>query len=146
VQAIHLAAAIGVLDVISAFIQADPAVVNATIVNTRKDCGNTPLHLATSHGHAAVIRLLLRAGARMSAGYFMRTALHEGVASGSAAVVLEFLAFLKEQDDDMLAVGAALAQRDASGITPLHAACLFGELRCCPSSGQRDLPLESYQS
>lgn len=120
----------GFLEVVGVLVQADGAVVNS-IINSAENYGNTPLHVAANHGHAAVVGFLMRAGARLSPGYYGRTALHEAQTHKSAAkVVSEILAVLREKDDGTRALGTALAQRDASGINPLHAACLFGNLRC----------------
>jgi len=137
VQAIHTASGAGDLDSVDVLIQANGAIVNS-IINSAEDYGQTPLHVAASNGRAAVAGFLMRAGARLSHGYYRRTALHEAMTNKSAAkVASEILTFLREQDDGTRALGAALAQRDNDGITPLHAACLFGNLRCAVKAQNR---------
>lgn len=126
-QAIHLAAQNGDLDAGGLLIQA------GADVNTKtSDGGNTSLDTAVSNGHAAMAGFLLRAGAPVLASDApVVTPLHRAVMHKSTAVLAEFLAFLEQQDDDMMALGAALARGERGGQTPLHIASTIGELRCC---------------
>lgn len=138
-QAIHLAAQTGDPEVADLLIQADDAVIN---IATSCEDRYTPLHLAAGNGHAAMTSFLLQAGARVSAGnaQFV-TPLHSVMTSSSSAataVVVEILAFLEQQDDDMLALGATLDLEDCYGRTPLHFASSSGKLRyiCCQAQGR----------
>lgn len=73
---------------------------------------------------------LLRAGARVSANNAnFGTAIDYAVSRSSTAVLVEILAFLEQQDDDRLALGAALALQEGQEHTPLHTACSLGKLR-----------------
>lgn len=126
VQAIHLAARTGDVDMAGVLIQAG-ADVNAIT----SDVGYTPLRTAVHHSYTALIGFLLRAGARVSVGdHASVTPLHVAMAVNPTAVVIEILACLEKQDNNMLALSAALAIEDCQGRTLLHIAYNFGKLRC----------------
>lgn len=124
-QAIHLAAQAGDVGVAGLLIQAG-ADVNTTTSGT----GYTPLLIAVHNSHTTLIGFLLRAGARVSIpDANLITPLHLAAMKKSTSVVVEILAFLEEQDDDMVGLRAALSLEGPKGRTPLHDAIGFGRLR-----------------
>ncbi|KAI1919981.1 hypothetical protein LOZ66_005605 [Ophidiomyces ophidiicola] len=80
--------------------------------STRDYYGRTPLHLATLHGHDAVIEVLLDNGSDTSlVDYKQQTPLHLAASQFSPTIV----AVLVQR-------GADLDARDKEGMTPLHLA------------------------
>lgn len=83
-----------------------------------REDGATPLHVAASHGHVGIVRLLLQAEPadvntrRDSSG---RTALHTAAAHGRAAAA-----------HALIAAGADVNLARDNGSTPLHAAAAHG--------------------
>jgi len=85
-------------------------------VNYCNKYGNTPLHLASSHGHKDMAAMLLSCGAQVNVQDMDGdTPLHRAAASGSADIV-----------DILLAGGARIDMQDSSGATPLYAAASEG--------------------
>ena len=88
--------------------------------NKSDDYGYTPLHLASQHGHVAIVQYLLGARARPDPCECGATPLHRAAFAGEAACVAL-----------LLARGADAGARDASfgdRRTPLHKACSRGAL------------------
>lgn len=113
--------------------------------------GNTPLHLATSHGHADIVRLLIRKRADVDAiDGKLATPLHLAAEAGRLDIVRLLLnngANPESRDEDGLTALHVAAKHDESGrvvdallafdaeidasddgdrCTPLHVACRFG--------------------
>jgi hypothetical protein len=81
--------------------------------------GYTPLHLAAQHGHLAVVRELLRAGAAVDARACGATPLHRACYSGHLAVA-----------EELVRAGASLRTPDTTGAgredLPVHKAARQG--------------------
>ena len=92
-------------------------------VDARSKTGWTPLMIASSNGHEAIVRLLLARGARQdlqaSDGW---TSLHVAVFSHHAAILALMCA--------APGAAAALALRNSAGQTPLHLAIASGRTAC----------------
>ena len=85
---LHSAAARGLLDEVRALLDADEQAVDA-----RAEDGMTPLHAAASTGHAAIVRMLLNAGADpQTTSRSGATALHVASAMGHLEATQELLA------------------------------------------------------
>lgn len=113
-------------------LSADPALLSSTVERDHLT-GWTPLHLALRHGHADVVRLLIAAGADLSARTeHGRTPLHiclqyhrvlRGELLKAGAEVDDALAAYFDEEE-MLAAhldrNPALLEDETTGMTPLH--------------------------
>ena len=144
-QDIFVAAALGNVGGVEAFLKQDPKLLNAKVlqdwtplhfaarcaqqevaalliargadVNEKEYVGMTPLHLAASSGDNGVMALLIAKGADVNLKDRRgKTPMHEAAWRGEKQLV-----------DLLLAKGADINAKDNSGRTPLHEAAFFGK-------------------
>jgi ankyrin repeat protein len=88
----------------------------------------TPLHLACSYGHQAIVRALLRRGAlRTARDSLQSTPLHHACREGHlflAALLVGRPGRYKLTPDEVNAT-------HVNGFTPLHYAAAYGHIQCC---------------
>ena len=113
--ALHWASAQGSARAVAALLGAD---ASGAMVDAQDSNYNTPLVLASSHGHEGAVRALLARGARQDVRNFLDggTALHTAASNGHAGVVELLCA----------APGAQVDAADDSGCTPLIDASMGG--------------------
>lgn len=123
---LHVAAACGRADFITLLANQDR--ITAKLVNARLTSGETPLHLAVSHGHLACVIALLAIPAVDAAALDnkKRTPLNTTSGRGesydyaaSAAIVSALL--------EVPVAAEAVDSPDADGWTPLHNAAFYGK-------------------
>lgn len=111
--ALHIASAIGNIDIVELLLEHDPE----PDVNLPTNTGLTPVHLATAKKHLDVIEVLVKKGASVRAKDNKgQQALHRAVSVGAVGIVK----YLVEEQK------APLNVKDSMGWTPLHHALAEG--------------------
>ena len=115
--------------------------VNARNINSRDSDGFTPLHIACKRSHAPLALALIACGADpASSSNFGCSVIDAACASGSRPLVSALSALLRDHRSlisackygdldlvaDLVLSGADVNATDASGFSPLHAACASG--------------------
>ena len=117
---LHKAAQVGDHDILALLVQLGGGDVNVST----PDGGVTPLHIACWRGHTRACRLLLAAGARVSArDAFHDTPLHDACEGGHGMIVRLLLTAPS-------AGAVILDSPNQQGWTPLHKAAASGHAQC----------------
>jgi len=109
---LHVAASLGMNDMIQEFIQQSSALVDKTDTS-----GRTSLHVAISHNHPSTAIILLEHGARINAQSRLgRTPLHDALHTGNLSLSRLLIDW-----------GAQVEIEDSNGATALHFAAWGGD-------------------
>ena len=100
----------------------EQALQNGAKMEATDICGNTPFHLACSHGYLDIVQELVARGANLeSTGNGGQTPLHLACTWGHLAVVQKLVA--RGANREATVLGGI-----TGGMTPLHLACMWGHL------------------
>ena len=128
-QLIHHAVRLGERPIVKRLIRHKTRDGATALVNSRDMFGRTPLSLACRHGHEAIVRFLLTAGADYRvADIASRSPLYMAAKNGNDLELVMLLDFVRAREPS--ALPAAVNATNSSSQTALYAAAKNGHARC----------------